>query len=97
MVHVNFLFSISKNPLSLQLGFNVANLECFPFSLSMFEFSGNPGATGMRDLPQKLELSRDFPTYVNLYLNELGLMGHRVFYVLQPQRKSKTKELGLRR
>lgn len=80
-------------------GVYVAILKCFPVSPGMFEFSGNSSATVMIDLPQKLGLSRreDFPIYFNLYLNELRPMGHRVFCMLQPQRKSNTKEVGLYR
>lgn len=91
MGHVNFLFSISKIPSSfLQLGFM---WQILSLSRGMFEFSGNPSATVMTDLPQQLGFSKrgDFPKYINLYLNKLRPMGHRVFCILRPQRKIKDR------
>lgn len=63
-VHVNFLFSTYKTPSSFHFGFMSQKPKCFPVSLGVLEFSGDPNAKVKIDLPQRLAVQEEMSLWV---------------------------------
>lgn len=93
-VHVNFLFRTYKTTSSFHFGVMWQRPQCFPVSLGVLEFSGDPNAKVKIDLAQRLAVQEEeMSLRISTCIYKLRLMGNKSFSVTSEKSRGERDEL----